>query len=108
MITMSAQTIASEPQRGNSTAPPKHRPPTRNVAAVFVDEGRAKLALAYLVREGFSQAQLQQKQLPQADGYTHLVVVRDTQRAIAALEILVNAGGDTHVDQTEQLANQIV
>ena len=103
---MSAQTITSEPQLGNVNAPTKNRPPTRNVAAVFADEARAKWALMCLIREGFPQAQLQQKQLPQTSGPAHLIVVRDTQRAIAALEILVNAGGDTHVDQTEQLADQ--
>lgn len=75
-----------------------------SVAAVFGDQERANWAIARLKKEGFSDNQIEGRPAPLIGDRAHLVVVHNTQRAITALEILVNAGGDTHINQTEHLA----
>lgn len=77
----------------------------QNVAAVFSDHSRVTWALNCLTKEGFNDLQIDIKPMMVGGGDNEIVVVHTAHRAITALEILVNAGGDTRVNQAEWLAD---
>lgn len=75
------------------------------VGALFKGQAEADAAVEKLVQEGFDRADIEVRAMDsgQAQDGRRVVVVM-TDRPVAALEILVNAGGDTHTNQTDNVA----
>ena len=101
---MSAQTTNPNQSKNGASISHKHSQ-MRNVAAIFSNHNRATCALNYLIQADFNPLQIDIKPATATNGDQKVVTVRNTRRAITALEILVNAGGDTLVNQAEQLAD---
>ena len=101
---MSAQNINPTQSRNRSSALHK-QPQIRNIAAIFSNHSQANWALDCLAKEGFNHLQIEIKPTTAFGSDREIVVVHTAHRAITALEILVNAGGDTQVNQAEWLAN---
>lgn len=78
----------------------------RSVAAIFTDKSAADAAIAKLVEAKFTNTQIESTPIKTSDKGDYMLIVHAGERAISALELLVNAGGDTSIDQPDQLIEQ--
>lgn len=78
----------------------------RSVAAIFPNQEAAEDAVTKLKAAGFNQTEIEFTPEQLADKGSYMVLVHAGERAVIALEVLVNAGGDTNTNQPEQLAQQ--
>ena len=78
----------------------------RSVAAIFPNKEAADDAVAKLTEAGFIHIEIKYASEQLLDKGDYSVVVHAGERAVIALEILVNAGGNTNTNQPEQLAEQ--
>jgi hypothetical protein len=78
----------------------------RSVAAIFPNKDAADAVVNKLTEVDFANTEIQFATAEMSDKGDYLVIVHAGERAIIALEILVNAGGDTNTNQPEQLAKQ--
>lgn len=75
------------------------------VGALFKSQVEADAAIDKLVQEGFDRASIEVRAMDSGQAQDgRRVIVVTTDRPVAALEILVNAGGDTHTNQTDNVA----
>jgi hypothetical protein len=78
----------------------------RSVAAIFPNKDAADAAVNKLTEVDFANTEIQFATAEMSDKGGYLVIVHAGERAIIALEVLVNAGGDTNTNQPERLAEK--
>jgi citrate lyase gamma subunit len=67
---------------------------------------RSVAAIAKLVEATFTNAQIELTPIETSDKGDYMLIVHAGERAISALELLVNAGGDTNINQPNPLVEQ--
>ena len=77
-----------------------------SVGAIFQNKEAADAAVTKLTEAEFTDSDVKFSPSEMSDKGDYVVIVHAGGRADIALEILVNAGGDTKVNQPEQIAEQ--